>query len=282
MRFGSSAHEWLKKIGLGAGNGVLPSRSKGFVYVSADDDSPLTDAKPGIEIRNATRRNPWIVVDHEIASITIAKWPGKLWSVEITDAVNSEDQKATGGPPLPGVGYTRAVAVLVDEELPIWTLFGPDGAAVCRIIEVARRLTTEQALTLSAHRHPDAGRAYDRAFRRWLTDQGLPINAWDDDFDGTLDARRGKSKSGSPIMSGLRVLHSQVCKRAKSILGDAAFITDEDENAWLVQPWQGAGRALCDAALALGAPNLIGPADRQVLTSAWGMLREDSDPRQAP
>lgn len=255
---------------------ISQAPGKGLVYVSADEDSPLAEARPGAEIRNPNRHRPWIVVNHDATSVIAVKWPGKLWAVDIIDPATAADQAEVGGPPMAYAGYTRAVGVLVTEELPLSMLFGPHGEAVCQVIEVARALTRDRATILSESRHPDAGRTYDRAFRAWLTDQGLPIYAWEEDFDGTLDARREGSRIGSPILGGLGIVHDQVAKRAASFDGDDAFTTDDNEDSWLVRPWSGAGSALCDAALALGAPELVGPADHKILTTAWAALQPKS------
>jgi hypothetical protein len=75
----------------------------------------------------------------------------------------------------------------------------------------------------------------------------------------------------SPINSGLSVVYNELYKRAVSLSGDAATKTD-GENTWLVEPWRGASAALLDAALALGAPDLAGSKDGEILTLAWAAV----------
>lgn len=260
---------WLSRIGQWLID--KPAKVTGYVYVHAGEDGPLAWARPGSEIRNPQRGKPWIVVHHELSFVTVGRWPGRLWFVEIIDAATRRDQESAGGPPTTGATYTRAVAVRVDKELPASMLFGEHGEAVCMVINAARQLTLEQAKHLSAARHPYAGQAYDRAFRAWFKARGLPIQPWHDNFDGTLAA--GGDRSHSPIYSGLMVVHNQVSKRAVSLSGDTAYEAGDDDDAWLVEPWRGTSTALLDAALALGAPELVGPTDGQILTSAWASLR---------
>jgi hypothetical protein len=255
----------FEKFGLHAAR-----RTKGYVYVSAEDGGPMAVAKTGATIRAAKRGPPWIVVDHELSSVIVAKWPGRLWSVEVTDPVTAKDQAAVGGPPISSAQYTRAVGVQIAEELPASMLFGPHGDAVSTVIDAARTLNAEQAAKLSAARHPDAGRAYDRIWRAWLRDRGLQDADAEDSLDGTLAT--GGVRPASPINSGLSVLHNELFRRAKALSGDAATETDGDD-IWLVDPWHGACAALLDVALASGAPELVGSTDGEILAFAWRAVR---------
>ena len=73
---------------------------KGFVYTSREDKGPMAGAAPGLLVRLAGRGSPWIVVDHELASVVLARWPGRLWEVDIVDAVTDADLAAMGQSPL--------------------------------------------------------------------------------------------------------------------------------------------------------------------------------------
>lgn len=56
---------------------------------------------------------------------------------------------------------------------------------------------------------------------------------------------------------------------ARRHAGSAAFTVDGEGDEELLDPWAAAASALLDAAMALGAPDLAGPADAAVLTRAW-------------
>ena len=229
-------------------------RAKGYIYVTAEDGGPMATARTSATIRNAGRGPPFIVVSHQLSSVVATRWPGRLWCVEVVDPATATDQAAVAGPPVPSAQYTRAVAVQVGEELPASMLFGPNGDAISTIIDAARELNAEQAAKLSASRHPEAARAYNRVWDAWHRDRGMP---------GTL---------ASPINSGFTVLYNELLRRAALLSGNAATETDGDDT-WLVDPWRGAGAALLEAALALGAPSLAGSADGEILTLAWVAVR---------
>lgn len=229
----------------------------GYSYVAKTDDGPMSHAQKGQIIRVEGKGPPWIVVDDAPTTAILARWPGRLWKVSIIEAAAEKDQ------PRAYARYVRALAVEVIDEQDPARLFGEQGAGVLTILDQAAQLTHETALKLSSARHPDAPAAYDRAFRRWADAEGIEIG-YDGSLDGTL--RVGSMPHGSPIYEGLSVLHTVVFQRAKSIDGEAATtINDEDE--YLNEPWHGAGAVLADAALAMGAGDLIGAVDRSVLVS---------------
>jgi hypothetical protein len=248
----------------------------GFVYVSNPHNGPMAHAEPGLTVRNPGRGPPWIAVDHELCSVVVARWPGKLWAVEIVDPITDRDLKAADQVGLrPDAGYTRAAAVKILHPVPVATLFGPHGEAVCAVIEAAAGLTLAQAMRLGESRHPDAGEAQRRIWRRWLVRENIPLDRYSDDLGGTLAI--GASKTGSPIGQGLRVIHGVVGRRAEALAGPTVWRVDaaDPEGAWLADPWSAASITLLDAALALGAPDLVASAEHEPLTAAWRMLERD-------
>lgn len=218
---------------------------------AAGDDHPLKTAVPGGLVALPSRRPPWIVVDHDIHTILINKWPGKLWAVEIVDADPQAQREL-----VPNVWYTRAIAVRVLEELPIDRLFGSHGECVCRIVQVARELSLEQVARLAAALPPAADKANLAAWNRWIAsvDASPPV------------ARRA---AGSPINGGFGLISSQVVERARQIVGDAAFIEDEEGEETLEPVWSKAHGALLHAAMAWGAPEFVDGEGQEALTAAW-------------
>ncbi|MDR6627179.1 hypothetical protein J2728_003514 [Caulobacter segnis] len=238
-------------------------RAEGFVYVSHADQGPMQQAANGAVISIAGRGPPWIVVNHDPASVIAAKWPGRLWRVQILDAATSHDQRASGGTPLPYARYTRAVAVRIVGEENLGQLFGPNGADVLQVLEAASNLARSRAELLATNRHAGAPAACDRLWREWMKSQDVP-----GDYPELLDGTLSLGTSGSPINGGLSVLHSVVFARATALDGDAATTID-DEDVWLAPPWSGASAALADAALALGAAAWATPSDRDILMHGW-------------
>jgi hypothetical protein len=237
----------------------------GFVYVPNVDIGPMALAEAGRTVRIPGRGPPWIAVDHEVSSVLVPRWPGRLWAVEIVDAVTEQD----GAPRLRAdAGYTRAAAVKILHAVPVETLFGAHGAQVCAVIEAAAELTLARATRLGELRHRDAGDAQTRVWRHWLVRENIPLERYND-LDGTLAI--GASKAGSPIGKAPRVIHNLVGRRAETLAGPSVWLKDEadPEGAWLAEPWCTASTALLDAALAFGAPDLVDRQDYEILAAAW-------------
>jgi hypothetical protein len=232
---------------------------QGFVFAAGAEEGAMQAARAGATIRNAHAGPPWIVVDHSIESVVVAKWPGRLWRVEILEAAAEQA--------LASANYTRAVSVKVLEEHPVSTLFGPNGHLVCRVIETASALDLEDVALLAEAVHPDSRQAYSRAWSRWL---GRPASAGDEaeDHADTL-AVPGNAGGRSPIGSGFTVLHSVLTGRARDLAGDAPFAIDDEGDPVFTPLWASAADAFLHAAMAQGAPELTSLTDREALTAAW-------------
>ena len=236
----------------------------GYLFVAERDDGPTAGAEAGRVLSTAGRGPPWIVVHHRLDRVG-AIWPGRLWRVRIIEAATVADQRRHGGPPLASAGYTRAISVWVEEEEDAACLFGPHGAEVVRLLDAALNLDRAAAEQLAANRHPDADGARDRAWRTWLDRNGVAHDR-DEDLSDTL--MFGGELCDSPIKDGLLALYDVVFDRARAVDGDAATDSDE-EDMWLLPPWNGACNALADAAMALGAPDIVRAEDRDVLLAGW-------------
>ena len=183
-------------------------------------------AQAGVKISLEGRVPPWIVVDHDLSSVIVAKWPGRLWRVRIVDAATERDQRAFGGSPLPQARYTRCISVSVEAEEDAAILFGAHGAGVVWVLQEASRLSHAHAEALANNRHADAGAAQDRVWRGWLRQHAIPDDGHVD-YDGTL--LMGGQRQGSPINQGLSALHLTVFKRAQAVDGEAATASDEED-----------------------------------------------------
>lgn len=242
-----------------SGNGL------GFVYVANGDTERMKDAEVGMEIENVDNAPPWIVVDHSLKSIVAAKWPGRLWKVQVVRAAPEQ--------PNSSANYTRAVAVRVLEEVPVARLFGIHGERVCEIVAKASELQIEQVVALAeALDLGAADDAYSRAWDSWLERVDPNSSHLGESHAGTLCIFAGGTRS--PIGVGLSLVYGQVVKRARALLGDSAFVTDTEGDEWLEPTWLAASSALLHAAMASGAPELLSQDDIQTLTSAWRLTFE--------
>lgn len=221
------------------------SPQDGYFFVPDDADDVTATAATGETLRLPSRAPPWLIVDHAIETIVVARWPGRLWRVDAVDA-DGIDQ------PAPPAQYARVAALRLGEELPAWRLFGERGQSVAAVIAAASRVEIEDVEALAASRDPDAGRAYARAWRRWLTSIGVGRVDIGDDLDGTLAIPVNGRQS--PINYGFAVISRALEARAESLVGDAAFVTTDDGERWLERTWSAAACALLEAAMSFGSP----------------------------
>ena len=85
----------------------------------------------------------------------------------------------------------------------------------------------------------------------------------------------------SPIGRGLAAIFNSVCDSAIREFGDMAWYTtdgpeEEDPEMHLAEPWYTASLCLIEAAMALGAPDLLPDAGRKTLTAPWHALTRSS------
>jgi hypothetical protein len=243
----------------------MSSHAEGYVYVADEVSGPMEAARAGVRVTLDKRRPPFIVVDSDINQIIVARWPGRLWLVRIADPLTEDDERTTGMVrPVPGAGYVRAVAVDVISEIPAWHLFGSSGEAVCQVISQANALDPDLVTALVRARESFAGDAYTRAWNNWLRVFGKPVQT--DDLAGTL--RMSNRGPGSPINCGFNLIHRAVWDRAEVIVGDSAFIREDDETH-LEPAWSAAANTLLEAAMAFGAPAVSDDEDRRIMSAAW-------------
>lgn len=243
---------------------------RGYIYLADDSPVGIVSAAPGEVVRVPGRKPPWLVVDHALPTVLIARWPGRLWLVEILDPISDAEQRASGSELRNDAPYTRAAAVRFVDEIDLAALFGERGAAVCGVIETARGLTEDIARRLTLARHEGAGQAYSRVWHRWLKQQRVHAADQAESFAGVVAiASVPVGSPVSPIGRGLIVIANVLGKRATALVGASVWIEDANDPAFLAQPWAGAEAALCAAALAFGAPDLVSETDRGILAKAW-------------
>jgi hypothetical protein len=235
----------------------------GFIYVARDAAHPVPpgiyEAEVGALVQTPGSEPPWIVVDRAISSVRVSSWPGRLMRVKIVEvAVAGMTDPAL----VPNPRYIRCCAVQIVDELAPSLVFGPHGAGVVEVIEVAQRLSLDQARLLAANDSPEAEAAYTAAWTAWI--------AVDAHSNSVSDAAVGRS--GSPVGDGLLVLDRELGKRARTVSGEAGFAIDDEGNSYLVAPWRQAGAALGHAAMAIGAPRLITQEARAHLLRGWQSL----------
>ena len=232
----------------------------GFVYVSDAESGPMSSAAAGVRVGNFDDRPPWIVVDHDLATPILAKWPGRLWQVRILQRVPQQPQTYAA--------YTRATAVEVIQELPLAALFEHDGAAVVDFLCSIRNLSAEARMTLSESRDEDAARVHCEVWDRWISQVDPESPFLGGDHGGIIAV--GAKSPRSPVGNATSVLHSEVRRRARAIDGDRAFVVHEEEES-LDPHWIRVAGHLHHALFAIGCPDLLlSPSERLTLVRAYG------------
>ena len=80
----------------------------GFAYVSEEEPAQFANGTPGLTVGTFKDSPPWIVVDLSLSSIVVARWPGKLWEVQILKRATEQ--------PNASARYVRATAVRIVRE----------------------------------------------------------------------------------------------------------------------------------------------------------------------
>jgi hypothetical protein len=237
----------------------------GYTYSCEGADNRLANASIGTVARNPNDKPPWIVVDRQLETMVLTRWPGRLFKVEVLDAA---PEQVAGS-----AHYIRAVAVRVIAEEPAAVLFGPHGPHVCRVLDAARSISVslaEKALELTS---TEAQEAYSAAWNRWIARTQPNSQHLGDDHRTTLAATGPFSRS--PIGAGFGLIYSTVFARAKELVGDSSFSIDGEGEISLAPKWSAAADSLLHAAMALGAPEIVSASESVALLASWNVLESE-------
>lgn len=237
---------------------------EGFVYVTDAETTGMRDAEVGSTIRNPSAEPPWIVVHRSLDDVSVARWPGRLFRVEILETASEQ--------PMSYANYTRAVAVTVVAELPALLLLGTHGENVAKILVKIDTLTLDEAFALAEVTKPSSSEIYATAWGNWLAEVDKQSVYLDADHRNTLQIRVGPTVS--PVGYALSLVYSKMHNRAQTVSGPAAICFNADGEGELQAPWQGATNALLHAAMAYGAPGLLSSQQTTALKYPWRTVIE--------
>lgn len=239
---------------------------KGYVYYSVDEDKRFSEAKAGDIIKNKSNRPPWIVVDHDLNSIIVTKWPGKLFEVEV---LNQSNEKKLNKGLVKDVWYTRTLGVKIIREIPLENLFGDNGVEICQIINITRNITVQQVISLSKFKNDDSREIYSKAWEKWIAIYDKESSyATDKHYDTLKIFINNNRHISSPIKQGLAIIASQLDSRAREILGKEAFIIDKGEE-YLISEWANAMEKLLHAGMAEESESLLTLEEKEILTKPF-------------
>lgn len=217
-------------------------KKAGFVYKSEDDLSEFLHAGPGDVVSTPSKAPPYIVVDHDLERIIMARWPGRLWRVRVLKRVTTDFQLRNA---------TRAWAVEILEQLPSHLPFGSHGAQVAKVIDAAGRVSIDDVSKLASERHEKAGEVLAR--------QGGRLSG------GSLHHVDDPPSLIGPASS---LLGTHFSRRAEALVGYRGAFAEYDfdpEGAYLVEPWSTALDKLYDIAYASGAPDRFSDEEKSIL-----------------
>ena len=247
----------------------------GYVYVPNSDEGAFSDAPTRGIARNSNRKPPFIAVHRAMKTIIITRWPGKLLMVDIIDPVTKEDLSPTDFfPTMDSTGYTRAVAVKIQEQVPIHKLFGQNGEQVVTLINAASNLTESQVSIISKHFIESNADLYDKAWNVWLKGTtGLRCQS-NSQYRDMLSS--SGSSDSSPIGIGFRLISSTVFRRAEEIANDTAVLVDEEGEYELNVQWSRATSILLQAAMSYASESLLNEKEREMLLMPWKNSRVET------
>lgn len=177
-----------------------------------------------------------VVHEDPMAVLTL---PDRLWRVDdLSGAIRLH----------PANPWLRCQSLTVVEEVPAWLVMGPHGDLLAQVIDQARALTDEQAHAMAAMDSAEEQRLVRAVWDRWLR----------------------QHRSGSPVGCGLYAVHRAVTETARRTGAHLFGWDDEDEVEVLTdESWRQASAAANAAALALGAPEILGAEENRKMALRW-------------
>ena len=236
---------------------------RGYVYSASDDDEQFRNAQIGDLIINKDKKPPWIIVYHSLDTVSITKWPGKLFEAEV---LNLSKEKSLNKGLVKNVWYTRTSGVRILRELSADILFGRNGTLISQIIDRTRNITEQEVISLAEIEANEAREIFSKAWGNWiaLTNKDCPYPG--EGHCDTIEVISKNQSYGSPINKGLSVIASQINIRAREILGDKAFTEDEGGELNLIPVWAKACERLLHAGMSYESEGLLSESEKEILS----------------
>lgn len=235
----------------------------GFIYVPDSNQGHFKNANIGQTIKTEKKGPPWIVVDHSLENVVIAKWPGTLWRAEVKD-----EAKNTGL--LEYAKYTRANAVKIIERLPLEILFGDFGSGILKIVESAGSIDSETAKKLANVFSPESLELYSKGWNIFGGTKNDEPPFYGRDHQNTI--AMPSNEGCSPINSAFKIIYSQVFDRANELTDGKALLTDDEGCPSLDDEWSKACNSYLCAAMAVAYQEIFTENEIAVLSKSWVMF----------
>lgn len=231
-----------------------------YGYISVpQSEAREKNLKLGKVFKLSSMEPPWLVL-HKTARGAYISEPHRRYFVQVQQIIPDTVQIKFGGQVPKTNKYLRMHSAIIVEELNLYDQYGPSGAQVVQLLDQVSVLSCYQAAILGVSRHPDAERT------RVQLEEKIGY--------GTLGidqySKNSHFPAASPFGAGYEI-HHRLGERATELMGKSAWLTypDDLEGAELVDFWSTPYSALFDAAIAIGAPEVITSSERQALIHAW-------------
>lgn len=244
---------------------------KGYLYVSdGSHDNQFANVKATDIIKNISKKPPYYVVNHELSSIILTQWPGKLFYVETLSnykRLNSNLRK--------DAGYTRANGLKILREIQLHEIFGKNGKQLKEIVDKCQIIDMDEAQLLSSSLTDKSLELYSNAWIKWNKTQNIETNN-SESYVGTI----GVISSGlrlskySPVGNVLSTISNLLDKRINEIDKDEGILIDEEGEFILSDLWQRTQQALFNAAMAYENEGLLSSDEKITLLIAWNKISE--------
>jgi len=255
---------------------MIEKENTAYAYIGLEEESPLQGSRVG-EVINALDVR-WIVANFTLQSITVAKWPGRLYEVEVLDFVTNEQARKLGKSGLTKrATYKRALKVEVLKELPLHLLFGDLGENVKEVIDSIPFLEEAHVAVLNNISLEKAEKLYSKIWNKWLKKHDPDSYHIGNTHYNSMAIYT--SAGSSPIHKAFFIISSQINKKAKDLLGEDAYYKDEENEMCLDPAWSNAKLAFFYGAMAVGTDGYLTEKEKEILKEPWVKYRTMIPPK---
>ena len=232
--------------------------------VDESDKDIIPEIVAGMRVDRGTSKPPWLVIDHNLDDMILTRWPLTLWKAKVIKPISPQGHIGN---------YTRCISIEVLEQLPTYLAFSDTDRGITDILDVAQNLSAEDATLLASSRNENADLIYSNAWKKWLEINNIEGRREYSDWSKAIEF--GIIKGGAPVRHCFSLIEREVFERAGELVGDDAYLHEEDGTPYLAPPWNQAASTLIDAAMACGASYLVDQDGYNILMSPLRTVTPD-------
>ena len=150
-------------------------------------------------------------------------------------------------------------------KIPVHHVFGDNGQKISQSIDLTRNITIEQVNLLSKYELEFSRNLYSKTWKNWIKAIDKNSPHLNENHFNTEEICLTNGKYDSPIKGGLSIIYAQFTKRARELVGEDAFTTDEDGDLCLKPTWSTASENLLHFGISYTPYNIISETERSAL-----------------